>query len=180
MASLMGTELFQAYEDAKPPNNPINNPIQIEINDNQNNMNTNNSTNVPPPSMPPNHPDVQIPNQQNQFYDSTNIYNNDANLQEQLAMLQYELAKQKEVTAQNLKESESLIDRFVSKKKEVFKLVIMSLTILLAISLHYVISDLIKNYMVNNDLTNNQEFTTRIAYPITILLVIWVFKVFNK
>ena len=179
MASLMGTELFQAYEDAKPPSNPINNPINIDVNDTQHTMNANSSS-VPPTTMPPNHPDVQIPNQQNQFYDSTNIYNNDANLQEQLAILQYELAKQKEVTAQNLKENESLIDRFVSKKKEVFKLVIMALTILLAISIHYVMSDLIKNYMVNNDLTNNQEFTTRIAYPITVLLIIWVFKVFNK
>jgi hypothetical protein len=73
-----------------------------------------------------------------------------------------------------------MFDRFVSKKKDVLKLVTMALTVLLAISSHYVMTDLIRNYIANNDLTGNQEFTTKIAYPLTVLLLIWTLKVFNR
>ena len=191
MAHLMGTNLFQAYDESPMSGNPP--PMhQDSFNvdsspQSQSTMNTpisnSGSTTIPPPSMPPNHPDVQMQQAKNaQFYDSANIYN-ELNMQEQLAMLQHELAKQKELAKNSQstnKESESIIDRFVSKKKEVFKLVVMSLTILLAMSIHYVMNDLLKNYLINNELSENQEFMTKLAYPLTVLLVIWAFKVFNK
>ena len=192
MANLMGTNLFQAYDESPiSGNRNINSvdtfnvdiPPSSTINQSTMNENSTNSA-IPPPSMPPNHPDInmQSNNKNNQFYDSANIYN-ELNMQEQLAILQHELAKQKELTkfSQNVnKDSETIIDRFVSKKKEVMKLIVMSLTILLAISMHYLLSDLLKNYLINNELSENQEFMTKLAYPITILLIIWTFKVFNK
>ncbi len=193
MANLMGTNLFQAYDDSPMSGG---NPNSMQSIDTFNvdsvpqspstptTSNSNSGSSAIPPSMPPNHPEVQLQQNKNnnQFYDSANIYN-EFNMQEQLAVLQHELAKQKELAKMSQtknKESESIIDRFVSKKKEVFKLVVMSLTILLAMSIHYVMNDLLKNYLINNELSENQEFMTKLAYPITVLLAIWAFKVFNK
>jgi len=189
----MGTNLFQAYDDSPMSGG---NPNSMQSIDTFNvdsvpqspstptTSNSNSGSSAIPPSMPPNHPEVQLQQNKNnnQFYDSANIYN-EFNMQEQLAVLQHELAKQKELAKMSQtknKESESIIDRFVSKKKEVFKLVVMSLTILLAMSIHYVMNDLLKNYLINNELSENQEFMTKLAYPITVLLAIWAFKVFNK
>ena len=97
-------------------------------------------------------------------------------LQQQLAQLQNELAMQKK----NQKQDINIIDRFVSKKKEVLKLVLIALTILLAFSSHYLVVDLIKNYLNNSVLTGTQEMFTKVAYPLTVLLLMWTIKVFNK
>tara|TARA_Y100000389_G_scaffold146129_1_gene144764 strand:+ start:2594 stop:3055 length:462 start_codon:yes stop_codon:yes gene_type:complete len=92
--------------------------------------------------------------------------------------LQSELEKQKNL---NKKEySEPLYDRFISKKKDVMKLFNIALTVLLAISLHFVISDLIKSYLQNNDFTYNKEIYIKFMYPLSVLMVLWSFKVFNK
>lgn len=92
--------------------------------------------------------------------------------------LQMELEKQKNL---NKKEySEPLFDRFISKKKDVMKLFNIALTVLLAISLHFVLSDLIKSYLQNNDFTYNKEILIKFMYPFSVLMVLWSFKVFNK
>jgi len=92
--------------------------------------------------------------------------------------LQMELEKQKSL---NKKEySEPLYDRFISKKKDVLKLFNIALTVLLAISLHFVLSDLIKSYLQNNDFTYNKEIFIKFMYPFSVLMVLWSFKVFNK
>ena len=195
--NLFGTDLFQAYEQFSSPS--VINDVTMNANIQQSDsMSMNSSTTTPsfttsphppPPSMPPNHPNIQsssisdeLPssNNENKFYDSNNIYT-DMNMNQKLEILKNELRKQKDINRMNrLDIQDSLIDRFVSKKKEVFKLVTMSMTILLAISVHFVLNDLIKNYIVNNNLSDNQELFTKIAYPLTILLIIWMFKVFNR
>ena len=92
--------------------------------------------------------------------------------------LQMELEKQKNL---NKKEyNEPLYDRFISKKKDVMKLFNIALTVLLAISLHFVLSDLIKSYLQNNDFTYNKEILIKFMYPLSVLMVLWSFKVFNK
>lgn len=91
--------------------------------------------------------------------------------------LQNELEKQKTM---NKRESEPLYDRFVSKKKDVMKLLNIALTVLLAISLHFVFSDLLKAYLQNNDFSNNKETLIKLLYPASVLLILWSFKVFNK
>lgn len=112
----------------------------------------------------------------NQFF-RDNVNNNQ--MQNQLSQLQEELRLQKQ-KSQSYKSDVNLIDRFVSKKKDVMKLVLISLTIVLAFSLHYVIHDLLKAYIMNSILTPSQELMTKLAYPVTILLIIWTIKVFNK
>ena len=91
--------------------------------------------------------------------------------------LQNELEKQKTM---NKKESEPLIERYLSKKKDVMKLLNISLSVLFAISMHFVFGDLIKDYITNNDFTSNKEVFIKCMYPVSVLLILWSFKVFNK
>jgi hypothetical protein len=91
--------------------------------------------------------------------------------------LQYELEKQK---IMNKKENEPLIERYISKKKDVMKLLNISLSVLFAISMHFVFSDLIKDFITNNNFTSNKETFIKCMYPTSVLLLLWSFKVFNK
>ena len=75
---------------------------------------------------------------------------------------------------------DSLYDRFLSKKKDVFKLLAISLTILLAMSTHFVMLDLVRNYLNNNDFSRGRETLIRMAYPLGVLFTLWSLKVFNK
>ena len=112
-------------------------------------------------------------------YDANNFFR-DNQMQNQLSQLQDELRLQKQKTQSYKTNDVNLIDRFVSKKKDVIKLVLISLTVVLAFSLHYVIHDALKTYLMNSILTPSQELLTKLAYPVTILLIIWTIKVFNK
>ena len=110
----------------------------------------------------------------------TNNFFRDNQMQNQLSQLQEELRLQKQKTQSNKTNDVNLIDRFVSKKKYFIKLVLISVTIVRAFRLHYVIQDALKAYLMNSILTPSQELMTKLAYPVTILLVIWTIKVFNK
>lgn len=95
-----------------------------------------------------------------------------------IQQIQAELEKDKQNKASN--NTNSIFDRFASKKKDVFKLMNISLSVLLAISLHYVMGDLIKVYLRSNDFTYNKEVLIKSIYPASVLLILWSLKVFNK
>tara|TARA_Y100000389_G_scaffold24050_1_gene20739 strand:- start:33039 stop:33602 length:564 start_codon:yes stop_codon:yes gene_type:complete len=67
-------------------------------------------------------------------------------------------------------------NRFTSKKYDVFKLVIFSLVILFAISLDRIGTYYLSKYINENVLTDRQEFIIRLAYPVLIILILWIFK----
>lgn len=94
--------------------------------------------------------------------------------------LQLELLKQKQQDVFVPVTTEPLYDRYLSKKKDVFKLMGIALTVLFAISLHFVMGDLIKSYLRNNDFSYNKEMLLKFSYPMTVLLMLWSLKVFNK
>lgn len=98
--------------------------------------------------------------------------------QEKILQLQKELEVQKIINKQN--EAEPLYERFLSKKKDVMKLICISLTVLLAISVHFVASDFLKSYLQNNVFSQNKELTLKILYPFTVFMTLWSIKVFNK
>lgn len=134
--------------------------LQINLNPQMNN-NANNGQNI---------------YEQNNFI---NDMNNDSTM-DQISILKHELQKQKEIHMKMNYENESLIDKFLSKKKDVMKLVNLSLTILLGISIHYVVVDYVREYIKSSDLTENKEFFIKISYPMTIFILLWTLKVFNK
>ena len=94
--------------------------------------------------------------------------------------LQLELLKQKQQEVSVPMATEPLYDRYLSKKKDVFKLMSIALTVLFAISVHFVMGDLIKSYLRNNDFSYNKEVLLKFSYPMTVLLMLWSLKVFNK
>lgn len=158
---MLGTDLYQAYENEQQPINnmePPENKSPTSPENNQKNL-------IPP-----------MTEQKNIFYDQDS-YIKEAQLQQQIQNLQNEIRKG---GGKESKQSPSMIDLFVAKKKDVIRLTILSLTVLLGLSLHYVASDSIRNYLADNDFTPNQEFMTKVAYPLTVLLTIWTLKVYNR
>lgn len=165
---MLGTDLYQAYDGGDSS-------TIIESTDTKMTTNREHSSTLSPEHGPKN----LIPpltEAKNVFYDQDS-YIKEAKLQQQIQHLQSEIQKG---YIKQTKESPSTIDLFVSKKKDVIKLTILSLTVLLGLSLHYVASDSIRNYLADHDFTPNQELMTKIAYPLTVLLTIWTLKVYNR
>lgn len=156
---MYGTDLFQAYEQTMPVqqnmamHQPANDAVEQQ------------------PSIEVEQVAQQMPPQMA----TRDGFFAENNLQEQLHQLQKELHNQKK-----LQKQDNLLDRFVSKKKDVLKLVLMSMTILLAFSMHYIIIDLIKNYSMANELSSSKELFVKLAYPLSVLMVIWTMKVVNQ
>ena len=87
---------------------------------------------------------------------------------------------QQQKSLNNTSPKEPLYERYISKKKDVLKLISISLTVLLGISMHFVFSDLIRSYLEFNDFTYNKESMIKAAYPLCVFFVMWSLKVFNK
>lgn len=70
----------------------------------------------------------------------------------------------------------SWYDRCWQKRRDVMKLVVMALVILLALSAHSVAVFYIKMYVEDSSLSAWREFGFRLAYPVGILLILWGIK----
>ena len=104
-----------------------------------------------------------------------------------IAKMQSHINKQKKIN--ELKEefkktknnnNESIIDRYIKKKKDVIKLFLLSLLVLLALSMNDVIKTYLSKYILGNDITSKNEMYLRCAVPLTIYFVIWTMKAFGK
>ncbi len=72
--------------------------------------------------------------------------------------------------------SPSFWDRMGMKKDEIYKLLIFSMIILLAIAMDKAFFHYLKTYIDENMLTWSQEFMVRMIYPIVILVLLWIMK----
>lgn len=70
----------------------------------------------------------------------------------------------------------SFWDRMVMSKREVLKLFILSIVIILGISLEKIGYHYISNYINANDLSNLQEFLVRLSFPVVVFLLLWIIK----
>lgn len=121
----------------------------------------------PPPLQPPVNPPSHLFPANPMGFDRPSRTAEEARIME----LEDELAK---------KDGVSLYEKYLSKKKDVFKLLIWSLTILLAMSTHSVVSDLIRNYLNARDFSRDREVAIRTIYPLFVLACLWTLKVFNR
>ena len=95
---------------------------------------------------------------------------------------------QKQKTLNNLKqelkksgdESTSVVDRYVRSKRDVAKLFVMALLVLLALSMNDIVKYYLGKYIMTNDLTNNNELYLRLSVPLSVLLLIWTMKALSK
>ena len=67
-------------------------------------------------------------------------------------------------------------DRVGAKKMEVAKVIVLSLIILLAFALDHLVVHYLTNFFGQSFLTETQEFLIRLAYPVSIVIVIWLLK----
>jgi len=97
---------------------------------------------------------------------------------QKLHILSAELQKQKELFENN--KGSTYIDKLISKKKDIIKLVIFSFVILLALSFHDLLTHYLKKYLEESILSSGQEFALRLLYPALVLLTLWNIRAFNK
>ena len=71
------------------------------------------------------------------------------------------------------------LDQLVSKRRDMLKVIIFAVSILLAISLHTVVEFWLKEISVSKELAFKQELGLRALYPILIVLTLWLLKSFQ-
>ena len=96
-----------------------------------------------------------------------------ANQQLQQQMM---LTSQQSQPQQQRKPEYNFIDRMNLKKSEVIKLALFSLVIVMGISVDRMLTYYLSKYISDNVLTDFQELLLRLSYPITIFLLLWIFK----
>ena len=131
----------------------------------------------------------------NNQYNSPDVYNQPQQQQQEsgtqevdavIEKMQERIDKQKKIN--ELKEemkktktnSDSIIDRYLKKKKDVLKLFALALLVLLALSMNDLIKTYLGKYLLSNDLTDKSEMYLRLSVPLTIYFVIWSMKAFSK
>jgi hypothetical protein len=102
---------------------------------------------------------------------------NNLSMEEQLLLLKKELVKEKQKEKKN---DASFISRFINKKKEMIKIFVLALIILLAISIHFLVKHYLKVYIMENDFNSKKEFLIRFSYPLTVFVIIWIMKAYKS
>ena len=183
----MGTDLFSAYSE----------PESINVNQydfDQRVSNVNYSPDIEPQTQPIQEPQQVQQTQQVQqqpIQSKSMMYNqsellqdiNESALKEQMHLLKQEIEtqkKQQQVQYRENYEKKSLIDAIFNKKKEMIRFFSIALIIVLALSMHEIFSEFVKEYIDSNDLSKNKEITLKFLYPISIFILAWGIKVFSK
>jgi len=102
--------------------------------------------------------------------------------QQQLQQQQYEYEQQQQLQQQASHQQQrrhpeySFWDRMIMSKREVMKLFILSIVIMLGISLEKLGFHYLTSYISSTDLTSTQEFFVRLSFPIIVFLILWIIK----
>lgn len=70
----------------------------------------------------------------------------------------------------------TFFERLAERKADVLKLIALSLVVLLAISSDRMISHYLSGYISKSFLTEMQEMLIRLAYPVGVIIVLWIMK----
>lgn len=118
-------------------------------------------------TQPTNKPQVQIPNAYNGSLSSAQA---DADRQMMFLQMQEHLQMQQD------SQRSGWMDRCWHRRRDVMKLVVMALVVVLALALHWVMVHYIKTYVEAATLSEWRELFVRVAYPVLILLILWAIK----
>ncbi len=101
-------------------------------------------------------------------------------IQQQMQQQQYEYEQQQQQQASQQQQRRhpeySFWDRMIMSKREVMKLFILSIVIMLGISLEKLGFHYLSSYISSTDLTSTQEFFVRLSFPIIVFLILWIIK----
>lgn len=96
-----------------------------------------------------------------------------------IAILVNELRKQQRLTA-SIQQQSSYLDKLFSRKKDLLKITQLSLIVVLALSVHFLVDNYLKNYIKSNDFTFERELIIRLLYPLSVLFILWNLKTFVR
>ena len=183
----MGTDLLSAYAE----------PESINVNQfdfDQRVTDVSYSPDIEPQTQPikeseqihqPSQQLQQQPPSKSMIYNQSELLQdiNESALKEQMHVLKQEIETQKKQQQMHYRESyekKSLVDAIFNKKKEMIRFFSIALIIVLALSMHEIFSEFVKEYIDSNDLSKNKEITLKFLYPISIFILAWGIKVFSK
>ena len=115
---------------------------------------------------------------QQQMYDASTI-NKQYEQEQKLMNILTEIKKQKG-QATVPESQQSYIEKLFAKKKDIIKILQLSLIIVLALSIHMIIKHYLKDYLSNSDLSFERDMFVRLLYPLAIVFLLWNFKTFVK
>lgn len=101
---------------------------------------------------------------------------------QKIAALVAELKKKKNTAAAAPQEPEqpSYFDKLFGKKKELYKVLQLSLIITLGLSLHFLIDHYLTRYLAEHEMSFERQLILRLLYPAAVLFIIWNLRVFVK
>jgi hypothetical protein len=154
---LEGTDLMSAYQSLSGPAQyeDLYEPVQQK-------------QEQPAPAMKKQQEDIGLLNKQ---------FETDQKLQ----ALAAELKKKKEAAATPAAASEpSYFDKLFGKKKELYKILSLSLIITLGLSLHFLIDHYLTKYLAEHEMSFERQLLLRLLYPLGVLFILWNLRVFVK
>jgi hypothetical protein len=98
--------------------------------------------------------------------------------EEKIDMLTNELRRQREASEQQ--RSVGYLDKLLSKKKDILRMLMFACVVLLALSVHCVAEHYYKVFFDNTILTPWREFAMRAVYPLLVMFVLWNVRAFVK
>lgn len=129
------------------------------------------------PATPPKKEPAQVAKQFDGAGSGANPYEND----QKIAALVAELKKKKGSAASVPAEAEpGYFDKLFGKKKELYKVLQLSLIITLGLSLHFMIDHYLAKYLSENEMSFERQLLLRALYPAAVLFVVWNLRVFVK
>lgn len=122
--------------------------------------------------------------------DTMNLINKQFESDQKIATLMAELKRRKAAsqTAQPYAssssvaetESPSYFDKLFGKKKEMYKILQLSLMITLGLSVHFLIDHYLQKYLAEHDMSFERQLILRLMYPVAVLFIVWNLRVFVK
>lgn len=104
-----------------------------------------------------------------------NVINQQYEQEQRLLGLLAEAQKKKPVQQQS---EPGYFEKLMSKKRDLGKLFIFSLVVLLALSLHMFVEHYLVLYITNNDMSFERQVLLRALYPVAVLFLLWNLKTF--
>lgn len=123
--------------------------------------------------------------------DTMNLINKQFESDQKIATLMAELKRRKAASQSHMytnssavasteAESPSYFDKLFGKKKEMYKILQLSLMITLGLSIHFVIDHYLQKYLAEHDMSFERQLILRLLYPAAVLFIVWNLRVFVK
>lgn len=120
--------------------------------------------------------------------DTMNLINKQFESDQKIATLMAELKRRKAAsqtqtyanTPVSESEQPSYFDKLFGKKKELYKILQLSLMITLGLSVHFVVDHYLQKYLAEHDMSFERQLILRLLYPLAVLFIVWNLRVFVK